>query len=78
MCEVFESMAGGTFTMIEQIAIMASVPRRDVAVGLALRALVMSVGGAIGESINGSIRSNLMPSRLAMHQLPMSSRLTLC
>jgi MFS family permease len=64
MCEVFGSMAGGTMVMIEQIAIMASVPHRDIAVGIAMLALVTSVGGAIGQSISGAIWTNLMPSKL--------------
>lgn len=64
MCEVLGSFAGGTIVMVEQIAIMASVAHRDVAVGLALLALVTSVGGAIGQSISGAIWTNLMPSKL--------------
>lgn len=67
MCEVLGSLAGGTFVMIEQIAVMASVPHRDVAVGLAMLALVTSVGGAIGQSISGAIWTNLMPSKLAQY-----------
>ncbi|KAF4973970.1 hypothetical protein FZEAL_9077 [Fusarium zealandicum] len=47
------------------IAIMASVPHRDVAVGLAILNLVTSVGGAIDQSISGAIWTNLMPSKLA-------------
>ncbi|KAH6880516.1 major facilitator superfamily domain-containing protein [Thelonectria olida] len=67
MCEVFGSMAGGTMVMIEQIAIMASVPHRDVAVGIAMLSLVTSVGGAIGQSISGAIWTNLMPSKLGKY-----------
>lgn len=69
MCEVFGSIAGGTMVMVEQIAVMASVPHRDVAVGLALLSLVTSVGGAIGQSISGAIWTNMMPQKLA-HYLP--------
>ncbi|KAJ4252893.1 hypothetical protein NW762_010799 [Fusarium torreyae] len=67
MCEVLGSVAGGTFVMIEQIAVMASVPHRDVAVGIAMLSLVTSVGGAIGQSISGAIWTNLMPSKLAKY-----------
>ncbi|RSM04286.1 hypothetical protein CEP52_006871 [Fusarium oligoseptatum] len=67
MCEVLGSLAGGTFVMVEQIAVMASVPHRDVAVGIALLNLVTSVGGAIGQSISGAIWTNLMPSKLAKY-----------
>lgn len=67
MCEVLGSVAGGTFVMIEQIAVMASVPHRDVAVGIALLNLITSVGGAIGQSISGAIWTNLMPSKLSKY-----------
>lgn len=65
MCEVLGSTAGGTFVMSEQIAVIASVPHRDAAVGLAMLALIISVGGAIGQSISGAIWTNLMPGKLA-------------
>lgn len=64
MCEVLGAFAGGTIVMVEQIAVMASVPHRDVAIGIALLSLVTSVGGAIGASISGAIWTNLMPSKL--------------
>ncbi|KAM0433478.1 hypothetical protein ACHAPT_004358 [Fusarium lateritium] len=67
MCEVLGSIAGGTFVMVEQIAVMASVPHRDVAVGIALLNLVTSVGGAIGQAISGAIWTNLMPSKLSRY-----------
>ncbi|OLN94161.1 Siderophore iron transporter mirB 8 [Colletotrichum chlorophyti] len=67
MCEVLGALAGGTLVMVEQIAVMASVPHRDVAVGLALLAMVTSVGGAIGSTISGAIWTNLMPSKLAAY-----------
>ena len=53
--------------MVESIAVMSSVPHRDVAVGLALLSLVTSVGGSIGGSISGAIWTNLMPSKLAKY-----------
>lgn len=65
MCEVFGSLAGGTLVMVQSIAVMASVPHRDVAVGIALLSLVTSVGGSIGGSISGAIWTNLMPQKLA-------------
>ncbi|KAL1875433.1 hypothetical protein Daus18300_003172 [Diaporthe australafricana] len=64
MCEVFTSLAGGTLVQVEQIAAMSAVPHRDVAVSLALVALVTSVGGAIGQSISGAIWTNTLPGLL--------------
>lgn len=43
---------------------MSSVPHRDVAVALAVLALVTAVGGAIGQSISGAIWTNTLPGLL--------------
>lgn len=67
MCEVLGSFAAGTLVAVESIAVMASIPHRDVAVGLALLDLVTSVGGAIGQSISGAIWTNLMPDKLSRY-----------
>ncbi|KAL2291938.1 hypothetical protein FJTKL_10640 [Diaporthe vaccinii] len=64
MCEVFTSLAGGTLAQVQQIAVMGSVPHRDVAVALAVLALVTAVGGAIGQSISGAIWTNTLPGLL--------------
>lgn len=64
MCEVFTSLAGGTLASVEQIAVMSAVPHRDVAVSLALLALVTSVGGAVGQTISGAIWTNTLPGKL--------------
>lgn len=67
MCEVFNAFAGGTLVLVEQMGVMANVPHRDVAVGLALLSLVTSVGGAIGQSISGAIWTNTLPGKLASY-----------
>lgn len=67
MCEVITSLAGGTLAQVEQIAIFSSVPPRDVAVSLALLAMVTSVGGAIGQSVSGAIWTNTLPGRLRQY-----------
>ena len=64
-CEVIGSIASGSIVMIEQISIMASVPHRDVAVGLALLSMVTSCGGSIGQAISSAIWTNTLPSNLA-------------
>ncbi|KAI0008095.1 MFS general substrate transporter [Xylariaceae sp. FL0662B] len=64
-CEVIGSLAGGGLVMVQQIAIMASVPHRDVAVGLALLGMITSCGGAIGQTISGAIWTNNLPHKLA-------------
>ncbi|KAI1081339.1 MFS general substrate transporter [Whalleya microplaca] len=64
-CEVIGSIAGGGLVMVQEIAIMASVPHRDVAVGLALLGMVTSCGGSIGQTISGAIWTNTLPRNLA-------------
>lgn len=64
MCEVFTSLAGGTLAQVGQIAAMSTVAHGDVAVALAVLALVTAVGGAIGQSISGAIWTNTLPGLL--------------
>lgn len=66
-CEVIGSIAAGSIVMIEQIAIMASVSHRDVAVGLALLGMVTSCGGSIGQTISTAIWTNTLPQNLVKH-----------
>lgn len=63
-CEVIGAIAGGSIVMLEQISIMASVPHRDVAVGLALLGMVTSCGGSIGQTISSAIWTNTLPKNL--------------
>lgn len=56
--------SSGTLAQVQQIAVMGSVPHRDVAVALAVLALVTAVGGAIGQSISGAIWTNTLPGLL--------------
>lgn len=64
MCEVFTSLAGGTLAQVELCAILSSTVHGDVAVSLALLALMTSVGGAVGQTVSGAIWTNTLPSRL--------------
>ena len=63
-CEVIGSIASGSAVAIEQIAIMASVPHKDVAVGLALLSMITSMGGSIGQAISSAIWTNTLPANL--------------
>lgn len=65
MIEVFAAMAGAMLVQIEQVAVMAAVPHENVAVGLALLAMITSVGGSIGQTISTAIWTNIVPTKIA-------------
>jgi hypothetical protein len=64
MVEVLYGMGGAVLVQIENVAIMASVPHENVATGLALLAMLTSVGGAVGQTISGAIWTNVVPRKL--------------
>ncbi|KAH7357610.1 major facilitator superfamily domain-containing protein [Pyrenochaeta sp. MPI-SDFR-AT-0127] len=73
MVEVFIAMCGAVFVQIETMAIMAAVPHEHVATGLALLAMITSVGGAIGQTICSTIWTHTIPGKL-LEYLPTTSR----
>ncbi|EGX91445.1 siderophore iron transporter [Cordyceps militaris CM01] len=64
MAQVFISIAGGTLVICEQIAIMAAVAHKHVAVALALLAMFSSIGGAIGSTVSAAIWTGVFPQKL--------------
>ncbi|KAF2722938.1 putative MFS siderophore iron transporter [Polychaeton citri CBS 116435] len=58
MCQIFISMGGSVFIIIEQVAILAAVDHQHVATALALLNVIGTVGGAIGAAISGAIWTN--------------------
>ncbi|KAK4150832.1 major facilitator superfamily domain-containing protein [Chaetomidium leptoderma] len=58
MCEVFISIGGSIFIIIQQVAILAAVDHQHVAVALALLYVVGTTGGAIGATVSGSVWTN--------------------
>jgi hypothetical protein len=73
LVEVFGATANSTFLQVEQIAIMVTVPHKNVAVALALLSVVTAVGGAIGQSISGALWGQLLPNRIHEY-LPEASK----
>jgi hypothetical protein len=69
MVEVLYAMGGAVLVQIEQVAVMAAVPHENVATGLALLAMVTSVGGAVGQTISGAVWTNIVLNKLT-HYLP--------
>jgi Major Facilitator Superfamily len=58
MCQIFISIGGSVFIIIEQLAILAAVDHQHVAAALALLNVVGGVGAALGGAISGAIWSN--------------------
>ncbi|KAL1836789.1 hypothetical protein VTJ49DRAFT_4646 [Mycothermus thermophilus] len=58
MCEVFISIGGAIFIIIQQVAVLAAVDHQHVAVALSLIYVTGTTGGAIGATISGSIWTN--------------------
>ncbi|KAK8126966.1 uncharacterized protein PG998_002725 [Apiospora kogelbergensis] len=65
MCQIFISIGGSVFIIIEQLAILATVDHQHVAAVLALLNVVGTVGGAMGATISGAIWTNIFPGALA-------------
>ncbi|KAI1170103.1 siderochrome-iron transporter MirB [Nemania sp. FL0916] len=62
--QILNGIGDGIWTPVAQLAVMASVPHQQVAVGLALYGLFGSIGSAIGYAIAGAIWNNILPQKL--------------
>ncbi|KAF1981000.1 MFS general substrate transporter [Aulographum hederae CBS 113979] len=65
MCQIFISIGGSIFIIIQQISILAAVDHQHVATALALLNVVGTVGNAAGATISGAIWTNTFPGALA-------------
>lgn len=72
MCQIFISIGGSAFIIVEQLAILAAVDHQHVASVLALLNVVGTVGDAIGATISSAIWQNTYPNALRMY-LPESA-----
>ncbi|KAJ5593915.1 MFS siderophore iron transporter [Penicillium hispanicum] len=64
MCQVFISIGGAVFIIVEQLAILAAVDHQHVAATLALLNVVGTVGDGMGATISGVIWQNTYPNAL--------------
>ncbi|KAJ5917966.1 MFS siderophore iron transporter [Penicillium verhagenii] len=64
MCQIFISIGGSVFIIIEQLAILAAVDHQHVAAVLGLLNVVGTVGDAMGATISGVIWQNTYPNAL--------------
>lgn len=58
MCEIFISMGGSVFILLVQLAVLAAVDHQYVAAVLAMLYVSGGIGGAIGQTISGTIWTN--------------------
>ena len=72
MCQVFISIAGSIFILLQQLAVMAAVDHQHVAAVLALLNVVGTTGVAVGNAISGSIWTNTFKKALSRY-LPESA-----
>lgn len=72
MCQIFISVGGSIFIIVEQIAILAAVDHRHVAAALAMLYVAGNVGGALGNTISGAIWTNTFEKALERN-LPASA-----
>ncbi|KAK1517693.1 major facilitator superfamily transporter [Colletotrichum costaricense] len=73
MCQIFNGVASGIFSICSQIAIMSSVTHQQIAIALALHGLFGSIGAAIGLAIAGGIWNNVLKKNIYA-QLPEGSK----
>lgn len=64
MCQIFTSVGGSIFILIQQVAILAAVDHQHVAAVLALLSVVGTVGNAMGATISGTIWTNTFAKSL--------------
>ena len=67
MCQIFIAMAGGAMVVVEQVAAMAAVTQKHVAVVLAVESMFISVGSAIGLAIAAAMWTGIFPVKLARY-----------
>ncbi|KAF7548845.1 hypothetical protein G7Z17_g6788 [Cylindrodendrum hubeiense] len=72
MCQIFISIGGSVFIIIEQLAVLAAVDHQHVASTLALLEVVGTVGDAMGNTISGAIWTNTFEKALERN-LPASA-----
>ncbi|CAD0114002.1 unnamed protein product [Aureobasidium uvarum] len=76
LCEIFISIGGAIITLIVQLAVLASVDHQHVAAVLSLLYISGGVGGAIGNTISGTIWTNTFENGLVRY-LPESAQANL-
>ncbi|XP_014558029.1 hypothetical protein COCVIDRAFT_95632 [Bipolaris victoriae FI3] len=69
MCMIFIAFGGGVLVISEQTTLMAVSKQQDFPALLAVEAMIIAIGSAIGSTIAGAIWTGVFPVRL-QHNLP--------
>lgn len=72
MCQVFNGIGTGIWSMCAQLGIMATVGHQEIAISLAIFGLFGSIGAAIGYAVAGALWVNVLPNAL-IRELPSDS-----
>ncbi|ETI29320.1 hypothetical protein G647_01773 [Cladophialophora carrionii CBS 160.54] len=67
MCQILISIGGSIFIIVQQVAVLAASDHQHVAAVLALLYVVGNVGGAIGNTVSGTIWTNTFYKALERH-----------
>lgn len=73
MCQIFISIGGSVFIIVQQVAVLAAVDHQHVAAALALLYVIGTIGDAIGAAVSGAIWTNTFPNALEWY-LPESAQ----
>lgn len=67
MCQVFISIGGSVFIIVEQLAILAAVDHQHIAAALGILSVVGTVAGGMGATICGAIWANTFQPALIQY-----------
>ncbi|KAL8243630.1 hypothetical protein R6Q59_009888 [Mikania micrantha] len=62
MCQIFIAFGGGVLVIAEQTTLMAVSKQQDFPALLAVEAMVIAIGGAIGQTIAGAMWTGIFPA----------------
>lgn len=64
MCQLFNGVYSGVWSLTAQLAIMAVVGHQELAVAIALYGLFGSIGASIGNALAAALWNNILPVEL--------------
>ncbi len=64
MCQLFNGLYSGVWSLTAQLAIMATIGHQELAVALALYGLFGSIGASIGNALASALWTNIFPVQL--------------
>lgn len=65
MCQLFIAFGGGALVICEQMTVMAVSAQQHIPAVLAMEAMVIAIGEAVGQTIAGAMWTGIFPKKLA-------------